>query len=369
MKVIKRLFLYLISVLVIISLGWITFYASGTILQAKNMFADQTLYGMIIPGALFLILLMAGIAAACKNWKERYIKAAIVIVSCMILLVQIVYLSIIRIYISYDSLLLLDEAVKMIGAQTVNPDLYDTNVLVWVLYGVLKAAKAVGLYDLHWIPCLIGMICIDTAVFLGAKIVWNVKGSRICFLFLVLCLFNPILYLWIPWFYTAVCGLPFLMAGIYFLIKIGRSEKTSAKIGSFFLTVTMVICCTVILASDSDILCENGWMPDFLVEIEQEDLTDSETIFYKTADKAAVMWQDGSDGFTQDWLVQKEYSRSYLYICGEKNDIFLAYVQMYYAAILLLALWGTISSMIRNKGGTWLFLKIWLLINLAVWIL
>lgn len=363
MKVIKRIFLYLISFTLLVSLGWILFWTVGTIPQAKNIFADRLVFEMIVPGALLIVLLMGGIAAWSQGWKEYSVKAGIVVSGMVIFILQVFYISLVKIYIGHEQLLMLNEAVKMIDTQTLNLEIYDTNAIVMVLYGLLKGAKVIGLQDLHWIPCIWGMICIDFALLFAAKIVWKIKGSRMCFLFIVFCMLNPVLYIWIPWCSPAISILPFLFGSLYFLIAAGSAESVGKRIGSLVLMVLMLGIGIVFWSADKPLEEKESFYPDLLQEIEQEEN------LWEIAEKAALVWQDGSAGFVQEELYPQEYSRGYLYICGEKNDMFLAYMQMYHAAALLLSMIGICLSAVKNRGGLWLFLKVVMLGNFVSFIL
>ena len=368
MKVIKRLCLYLISVILAGSLFWIMFHAAGSIPQAGTILAGRSLYGVILPGAFLAVLLMAGLAAFSKDWRERYIRTGIAVSVCLIVLLQFFYLYFIRIYISYDHLSAFHEAVSMLNAQQPSVDFVSRNAAVIVLYGLLKAAKVFGVCDLYWIPCLFSMLCMDVALFFGGNIVWKVKGSRMCFLFLVFCLFNPIIYIWIPWYSSAICSLPFFMGGICFAVSAGKSGSGGKRAVRILLMLCMISIGVLFMKSDDSGTGAAESQSDLLVRIQQAQSSDWEEIADLAVDRMAVMWQDGSDGFSEEWMCAQTYSRGYVYICGEKNDIFLAYIQNYYIAVLFFAIWGTVSAMIKNAGGSWMFLRV-LMLGAVAWFL
>ena len=86
-------------------------------------------------------------------------------------------------------------------------------------------------------------------------------------------------------------------------------------------------------------------------------------------EKMLTVWQDGSCGFQSEWLYPLKDSRAFQYICGEKNDLFLYWAQIFYVMILFLTLAGTAASMISGRMGTGMLLRLVLLGNILFYLM
>ena len=85
--------------------------------------------------------------------------------------------------------------------------------------------------------------------------------------------------------------------------------------------------------------------------------------------KMLVTWQDGSCGLQAEWLYPLKTSRAFLYICGEKNDLFLCLTQAFYVMLLFLVMLGTALSMVRGRTGTGLLLRLLFLGNILFYLM
>ena len=99
-----------------------------------------------------------------------------------------------------------------------------------LLYWVLKAAGKLGVSGLYWPSHLLGLVSIDLALLFMWKLACETEDIHRGFLVAVLSLFDPIIYIWIPWHYTTVCLLPFLSAGIYFGWKTWKAVNLRSQI-------------------------------------------------------------------------------------------------------------------------------------------
>lgn len=82
------------------------------------------------------------------------------------------------------------------------------------------------------------------------------------------------------------------------------------------------------------------------------------------AEKCGSPGQDGSCGFQSEWLYPLKDSRIFQYICGERNDPFLCWAQIFYVLVLFLTIWGTISDMRNGRTGVGLLMRLLLLGNI-----
>ena len=84
--------------------------------------------------------------------------------------------------------------------------------------------------------------------------------------------------------------------------------------------------------------------------------------------KMRITWQDGSCGFQSEWLYPLKDSRIFQYICGERNDPFLCWAQIFYVLVLFLTIWGTISDMRNGRTGVGLLMRLLLLGNILFYL-
>ena len=157
----------------------------------------------------------------------------------------------------------------------ISPDFYDSyfqryphnHPVTILLYWVLKAAGKLGVSVLYWPSHLLGLVSIDLALLFMWKLACETEDIHRGFLVAVLSLFDPIIYIWIPWHYTTVCLLPFLSAGIYFGWKTWkavnlRSQIIYAACTGIFTAVGMRIRITegiLLIAFLIMAVCVKGW--------------------------------------------------------------------------------------------------------------
>ena len=459
MERMRKTVLYLTSFLLLGCLGWVFFHALCTIPQAKNILKNRTVFPLILAGSIFLLLLFVKLADWCRSWKKHTLMKATAIVFLLILVLQFLYLYYVRYWVGYDNLLVLDEAWYMQTDGHISPDFYDSyfqryphnHPVTILLYWVLKAAGKLGVSGLYWPSHLLGLVSIDLALLFMWKLACETEDIHRGFLVAVLSLFDPIIYIWIPWHYTTVCLLPFLSAGIYFGWKTWkavnlRSQIIYAACTGIFTAVGMRIRITegiLLIAFLIMAVCVKGWnrcrlaacLIPFLVicgltwagtgmlRNHYADFDSSDKAFppahfvmmgvggdgtYKKKDveftaripgeeaktkadlqeagkrirnlgvkgtislageKMLTVWQDGSCGFQSEWLYPLKDSRAFQYICGEKNDLFLYWVQIFYVMILFLTLAGTAASMISGRMGTGMLLRLVLLGNILFYLM
>lgn len=238
MERMRKMVLYLVSSLLLGCLGWVLLHALCTIPQAKNIFKNRTMFPLILAGSIFLLLLFVKLADWCRSWKKHTLMKATAIVFLLILVLQFLYLYYVRYWVGYDNLLVLDEAWYMQTDGHISPDFYDSyfqryphnHPVTILLYWVLKIAGKLGVSGLYWPSHLLGLVSIDLALLFMWKLACETEDIHRGFLVAVLSLFDPIIYIWIPWHYTTVCLLPFLSAGIYFGWKTWKAVNLRSQI-------------------------------------------------------------------------------------------------------------------------------------------
>lgn len=229
--------LYVVSAVLIFYLLWILKYASGHIPLGNELFQGQV-YELIIPGSLLLLCLFLAAAQAAKRWKTAVLRRLVVVILVLTAVLQLLYLYVIRVYVNYDNLLILNQALYMQSSGSFDPDFYNAYFqrcpqnypITILLYLALRAAGKLGIHSLHWVPCLVAMACLDAGLLFALLTAKQLKGWYGAFLLALLCLCNPIVYLWLPWHYTTVCSLPFLTGTLYLALMMKRSRSRIQRV-------------------------------------------------------------------------------------------------------------------------------------------
>ena len=432
--------LYVVSAVLIFYLLWILKYAAGHIPLGNELFSGAV-YELIIPGSLLLLLFFLAAAKKGKKWKEgRLCRTAIVLLGLIVVL-QLLYLYVIRVYVNYDNLLILNQALYMQSSGSFDPDFYNAyfqrysqNYLITILlYLALGVAGKLGIHSLHWVPCLTAMACVDTGLIFAFLTAKQLKGWYGAYLLALLCLLNPVIYLWLPWHYTTVCSLPFLTGTLFFALKQKRSQNCKQRVVygillGCILAAGICIRVTILIGLMALILCSFLWkawkwekkrllqmglsvLLTMTVTFGAYKMLENHFVTFDNSEKAFpvthyimmgtarngtysyedvaytmsfpgkeqkiranlqelknrverlgtsgvmdlwgnkihITWGDGTGGLQAQWMFETENSDSFLYLCGEKNDLFRLYAQLYHVMLLFLVLAGVIFRMRKKR--------------------
>lgn len=388
MKNVQKIILYLTSVLLLGCLGWIFIHAVCAVPQAKNIFKDKNMLPVIVAGTLFLLLLFLKLSVISRSWQKHTLLRGTVVVFLMILILQFLYLYYVRYWVGYDNLLVLDEAWHMQKTGHISPDFYDSyfqryphnHPIVIVLYWALWAAGKLGIADLYWTPHLLGLVCMDTALVFMWKLTCETADVHRGFLLAVLSLLNPVIYIWMPWHYTTVSLLPFLlMCGMTWTLT-GAVRNHYADFDSSDKEFPPVHFVMMGVGEDGTYKKQDVEFTEAISgekEKTRANLQETEKrirdlggagLLSLAGRKMLITWQDGSCGFQSEWLYPLKDSRIFQYICVERNDPFLCWAQIFYVLVLFLTIWGTISDMRNGRTGVGLLMRLLLLGNILFYL-
>lgn len=383
--ILEQIVLYATSILLVFFLGWIFIHASGKIPLAKNIFKGN-MYRIILPGVGLFIMVMLFLTWKVSKLQEKYLKAGIGFLGCLIVLLQFLYLYYVRVYVNYDNLLVLNQAVEMQTTGKIDPSFFNEYFLryphnypmVILMYYVLRLAGSIGFTNVYWTAAAFGLLCMDVALTAGAGIVRKMYGWKPCFIYMAFCVCNPVVYVWIPWYYTTLSAMPFFIAamGIFLAVTWCACGQIQKKYVDFDCEDKAFPVTHYIMMGLGG---EGTFKPEDLAFTQSFDgkeekieanLEEAHRRFKKMGwagfvkllgRKLVITWHDGSMGFQDRWMNEIQPSDGYLYLIGEKNDIFLAYMQIYYVMSLLLMILGTVGSLIKKRTGMNLILRLTLL--------
>ncbi len=154
----------------------------------------------------------------------------------LIVVLQIVWLYVVltnHVYPATDLATDTNEAIKMLEtgkfAQNSSAAIYPINrTHIIILFAYYKLISLFG-FECYWqASVILALVCMDAAVLISCKIVRVIAGIKGECLFALLCGLNPVVYLCLPYYYTSVLSLPFMMASAYFILRMmkeGNARK------------------------------------------------------------------------------------------------------------------------------------------------
>lgn len=89
---------------------------------------------------------------------------------------------------------------------------------------------------------LLGVFCINASIILTSLILKELRDRKLAVFFIAFNVFNPIIYLWGTFYYTLIIALPFMMFGIYLIVKLQNETKlTNFCFKVFVLAINLYI--------------------------------------------------------------------------------------------------------------------------------
>lgn len=98
-----------------------------------------------------------------------------------------------------------------------------------LLYQLFRMSALVGIHDYVIVGGIFNSFMITLSVILAYLTLNKLKGKSVATFFLVTCLFNPVLYYYVPYFYTDTICIPFVMGGIYLTVLAKEKDMKSHK--------------------------------------------------------------------------------------------------------------------------------------------
>lgn len=194
---------------------------------------------LIGAGALLLLFLTGGCAQMARKMNDRQERIFTAAVILFLFLGQVaLILGLEQTTFMYDPYRVFDEALHMLSTHTVSGTalegyygIYPNNIpFTLICYWIIRLGTAFGLADAGLMVFLqvLNALCMDLAVFLTFRLLKTYQSSLSARLFLLLCLLNPLVYLWPGFVYTSTVSMPFLMGGVLLFLKLihAKEKKT-----------------------------------------------------------------------------------------------------------------------------------------------
>lgn len=195
----------------------------------------------------FALLLFSGLRLVysfLKKLSDKSLKRLAVLFLCLLAAGQLLFLFLIKPQLRYDPLKIFDMAIEMLTTHTISGTYetgyfarYTNNYPLTILtYWFFLLLKAIGLSESYFMTAvqLVNVLCIFLSVFLGYLILKELKSRTEAVFFLAVCVLCPLSYVWVGYFYTANCSMPFLMGILYLGIQIRKNPGSSLRLTGRF---------------------------------------------------------------------------------------------------------------------------------------
>jgi hypothetical protein len=112
---------------------------------------------------------------------------------------------------------------------------------------------------------LLGVLCINASIIITSLILKELRDRKSAVFFIAFNVFNPLIYLWGTFYYTTIIALPFMMLGIYLIVKLQKETKFVNFCFEIFLFAIVLYIGTQIRATTSFVMI--GAIVLFLMKI------------------------------------------------------------------------------------------------------
>ena len=235
----SRLFL----ILFLFVTGYITWFTFTAMQQAPFLSQMLSVPGQVIAvgaGTLLLFLLFLALLPPLRKLSARQEHLLLLGILAVIFLGQLVLIfGIHQSTFMYDPYRVFDEALHMQTTHTVSGTamegyyaIYPNNIPFTLLcYWIVRLGAGLGLTDTGLMVLLqiLNALCMDAAIFLTAILLKKYVSRLSMRLFLVICLLNPLVYLWPGFVYTSTVSMPFIMGALLLFLELFQEERPYRK--------------------------------------------------------------------------------------------------------------------------------------------
>lgn len=102
-------------------------------------------------------------------------------------------------------------------------------ILLYFFYSILKA---IGITNYWQASLVFSILCMDIAILFAFKSVKLLLNNKAAALLLQICIFMPLTYFCVPYYYTSIISLPFMMSALYYILKV--KDESNIKKGIIF---------------------------------------------------------------------------------------------------------------------------------------
>lgn len=210
--------------------GNTSYQETGTLLRGFEILAAA--------GVLFLIFLL--IARRIQRSGEKKAAVCTVICGAGMLLLQVLFVVAAGTGIRYDALKVVDEALALFSQRGIGESdlggyfsIYSNNYAMTIMtHWLIKIFRGIGMIRSDFsnavlVLQLVNVLFVDAA-FAGAwALIKKYMGTKAGLIFVIYMAFNPLSYVWLPFYYTNTCSMMFAIWGAYLLL--GVFEMKSLK--------------------------------------------------------------------------------------------------------------------------------------------
>ena len=244
------------SMVLFLTLLLFVFYHAMSDWNAAPFFMENFSSGkrmlMTVLGVLLLFFLSLAIKRFMAKKDEKQLRKVAFVLLFVYFFLQVAYLLAMKVGLRYDALKTLDEAVSACRTGSISDThlegyfaRYTNNYpILFLTIALLKLFRALGIAGEQYqhatlLLGLVNIIMIDLGIFYGWKLVGNMKGQGMAFLFLLFSICNPIFLIWTPFYYTNTVSMGLMMAGIYGIYQLFEAKNIHSGRWQEFLTALL----------------------------------------------------------------------------------------------------------------------------------
>lgn len=191
-----------------------------------------------IIGVIFLALLFLTLFKLIDKFKLGNKKIIVVLSFLIIIVLQITYASVMKTIPINDPGITHDEAVSIVKDNNISDKIHwnyfqrcTNNIPFTIMLGnIYKVCNLIGITDYVFVRNIICMIFIDITILFGYLFVKGIKNNNTGLKFLLICMFNPLIYIEVSYLYPNTISMTFVMVMIYLFYKIIKAETIKMKV-------------------------------------------------------------------------------------------------------------------------------------------
>lgn len=231
--IIEKISIKLIAVLLLIL---VSIALVGSLLKIPQLvfLEDYTILVIIIEfiGALFFLSFLKMLHHAVMKVPPKFDLFIGMLCLLFIALAQFSIFKVFEIRPIEDLDKVTNMAIDLVNGKTFNIkntyfSMYTNNIpFTLYLSKYFKLMIGLGFRNYTMAGSLLGALSIDIGLLLSGLILNKLKGRKAAVFFLVVNVFNPLVYFWGSFFYTTIIAIPFMMFGIYLVFLMQEEKRT-----------------------------------------------------------------------------------------------------------------------------------------------
>jgi hypothetical protein len=112
--------------------------------------------------------------------------------------------------------------------------------LTIMLYFLYRLSRFFGFVNYRAVGIMLNIFMISITALLGSKIIQIIKNNRLATLFIILFALQPVIYLYVPYYYTDTVSMPFALGAILLFYKGEKAQNKSMSFINYAMTGILI---------------------------------------------------------------------------------------------------------------------------------